>query len=184
MPSQAKREVESSARMSPLRSVAAAVCALRRHSPCSCTETTQETQDRGVCRARARRERTRPLAIGANEAIAALVHDALEEHPNEITRDGIAPRSGVEVLAIVDGWSDTSPDDAGGPRARWQDGRETDLVGPERARPEVRRVARRRQAGQCARDLGGLPPVRRVAVDALQRRHRGPIVAFPRTWTE
>jgi (p)ppGpp synthase/HD superfamily hydrolase len=45
-----------------------------------------------------------------DEAIAALLHDALEDHPTETNPEVITQRFGDEVLAIVAACTDTPPD--------------------------------------------------------------------------
>src|SRR5678815_1612989 len=42
-----------------------------------------------------------------DEAIAALLHDALEDHPEEASRELVDQRFGHEVLAIVEACTDT-----------------------------------------------------------------------------
>ena len=54
-----------------------------------------------------------------DEAIAALLHDALEDHPEAISRREIGERFGARVLAIVEGCTDTPPDYAGGRKPPW-----------------------------------------------------------------
>lgn len=76
-----------------------------------------------------------------DEAIGALLHDALEDHPDELSREAIAARFGAEVLAIVEGCTDTPPGYKGGEKPPWRQRKETYLVHLEGARPEVRRVA-------------------------------------------
>jgi len=56
-----------------------------------------------------------------DEAIAALLHDALEDHPEETNREVLSQRFGREVLAIVEACTDTPPDYKGGPKPPWRD---------------------------------------------------------------
>lgn len=76
-----------------------------------------------------------------DEAIGALLHDALEDQPDRLSREAIAGRFGAEVLAIVEGCTDTPSDYKGGQKPPWRKRKETYLAHLERARPEVRRVA-------------------------------------------
>jgi len=55
-----------------------------------------------------------------DEAVAALLHDALEDHPAETGREIIAKRFGDKVLAIVDMCTDTPMDYKGGPKPPWR----------------------------------------------------------------
>ena len=55
-----------------------------------------------------------------DETIAALLHDALEDHPTETSREVIAERFGPMVLAIVEACTDTPPDYEGGPKPPWR----------------------------------------------------------------
>ena len=54
-----------------------------------------------------------------DEAIAALLHDTLEDHPREVTRQQIEDRFGPRVRHLVEIWTDTPVDYAGGPRPEW-----------------------------------------------------------------
>jgi (p)ppGpp synthase/HD superfamily hydrolase len=63
-----------------------------------------------------------------DEAIAALLHDALEDHPEALSRPEIAERFGPRVLAIVEGCTDTPPDYAGGRKPPWRDRKVTYLA--------------------------------------------------------
>ena len=54
-----------------------------------------------------------------DEAIAALLHDTLEDHPKEVTASGLARRFGPRVRDLVVACTDTPPDYAGGPKAPW-----------------------------------------------------------------
>ncbi len=53
------------------------------------------------------------------EAIAALLHDTLEEHPDKITRDNIQARFGRRVRDLVEVCTDTSREYTGGPKEPW-----------------------------------------------------------------
>ena len=78
---------------------------------------------------------------GEDEAVAALLHDALEDHPTETSRDEIEGRFGPEVLAIVVACSDTPPDYAGGVKAPWRERKEAYLAHLAQASPAALRVA-------------------------------------------
>jgi GTP pyrophosphokinase len=62
------------------------------------------------------------LADGSDEdeAIAALLHDTLEDHADTVSRDEIASRFGDRVLALVEVCTDTPPDYRGGPKPPWR----------------------------------------------------------------
>lgn len=54
-----------------------------------------------------------------DEAIAALLHDTLEDCPDEVTASDLARRFGAPVAALVLACTDTPPDYTGGPKAEW-----------------------------------------------------------------
>lgn len=56
-----------------------------------------------------------------DEAIAALLHDALEDHPEVVRREDIRARFGPRVLHLVEGCTDTPADFAGGAKPPWRD---------------------------------------------------------------
>jgi (p)ppGpp synthase/HD superfamily hydrolase len=62
------------------------------------------------------------LEDGGSEdlAIAALLHDALEDHPEKITRDAIAARFGKAVARMVQQCTDTPPGFVGGDKGPWR----------------------------------------------------------------
>jgi (p)ppGpp synthase/HD superfamily hydrolase len=62
-----------------------------------------------------------------DEAIAALLHDAVEDHPERITREGIRARFGERVAALVDDCTDTPADYAGGLKPAWRPRKEAYL---------------------------------------------------------
>ncbi|GAB4334350.1 MAG: HD domain-containing protein [Calditrichia bacterium] len=62
-----------------------------------------------------------------DEAIAALLHDALEDHPGEISRETILQRFGQEVLSIIESCTDTPADYKGGPKPPWKERKTTYL---------------------------------------------------------
>jgi (p)ppGpp synthase/HD superfamily hydrolase len=46
---------------------------------------------------------------GDEEAIAALLHDTLEDHPESVTREALHELFGARVARIVEGCTDTPP---------------------------------------------------------------------------
>ncbi|HXH27769.1 MAG TPA: HD domain-containing protein, partial [Candidatus Polarisedimenticolia bacterium] len=76
-----------------------------------------------------------------DEAIAGLLHDALEDHPAETSREVIGRLFGGEVLAIVEASTDTPADYTGGPKPPWRKRKEAYLEHLRQAAPAVRRVA-------------------------------------------
>jgi (p)ppGpp synthase/HD superfamily hydrolase len=71
---------------------------------------------------------------GEDEAIAALLHDTLEDHPEEVMEADLARRFGPEVAELVVLCSDTPRGFRGGPKADW---RERKLAYVERIREET-----------------------------------------------
>jgi (p)ppGpp synthase/HD superfamily hydrolase len=76
-----------------------------------------------------------------DEAIAALLHDALEDHPEETSREIIAERFGEKVFAIVEACTDTPADYAGGEKPPWKQRKTEYLRHLEKATSEQLRVA-------------------------------------------
>lgn len=74
-----------------------------------------------------------------NEAIAALLHDALEDCPDAITPEAIQDRFNEEVLEIVVACTDVPPDWRGGDKPPWFK-RKLDYI--ERTRHEPARFLR------------------------------------------
>jgi len=72
-----------------------------------------------------------------DEAIAALLHDAVEDQGGVETLELIRTRFGDHVAAIVDGCSDTYLD----PKPPWRQRKEAYLAHLSEASPEVRRVS-------------------------------------------
>jgi (p)ppGpp synthase/HD superfamily hydrolase len=54
-----------------------------------------------------------------DEAIAALLHDTLEDHPQEVTRQQLEDQFGPRVRRLVEVCTDTPVDYSGGPRPEW-----------------------------------------------------------------
>ena len=75
------------------------------------------------------------------EAIAALLHDALEDHPEVVSREMIGERFGADVLAIVAACTDTPSDYKGGPKPPWRQRKEAYLERMRTADPRIVRVA-------------------------------------------
>ena len=76
-----------------------------------------------------------------DEAIAALLHDALEDHPETISREDIGAAFGPRVLAIVEACTDTPPDYAGGRKPPWRERKEAYLAHVRASAPEALRVS-------------------------------------------
>lgn len=79
------------------------------------------------------------LEYGANEdeAIAALLHDAVEDQGGAATREEIRRRFGDTVAAIVDGCSDTDKV----PKPPWRERKEAYITHLPQASPSVRLVS-------------------------------------------
>lgn len=75
------------------------------------------------------------------EAAAALLHDALEDHPERTSRAEIARRFGDAVAAIVAGCSDTPEDYTGGPKPPWRERKARYLAHLQHADAATLRVA-------------------------------------------
>lgn len=75
------------------------------------------------------------------EAIAGLLHDALEDHPETTSREIIAERFGEKVRVLVEACSDTPPDYRGGPKPPWKGRKTAYLSRLETAGSEERRVS-------------------------------------------
>jgi GTP pyrophosphokinase len=68
-----------------------------------------------------------------DEAIAALLHDAVEDQGGATTRETIRRLFGEEVAAIVDGCTDSDEE----PKPPWRERKERFLAGLARATPSV-----------------------------------------------
>jgi (p)ppGpp synthase/HD superfamily hydrolase len=55
------------------------------------------------------------------DAVAALLHDTLEDHPEDVSRRDLSERFGDRVLAIVEACTDTPSSYAGGPKPPWRE---------------------------------------------------------------
>ena len=75
-----------------------------------------------------------------DEAIAALLHDCLEDKPEQITREEIRSRFGGRVLQLVSVATDTPPDYRGGHKPPWLKRKKQYLRTIEAAEPSLLRV--------------------------------------------
>src|SRR6267154_1183275 len=76
-----------------------------------------------------------------DQAIAALLHDVLEDHPDEIRPDQISEQFGPSVLAMVQDCTDTPPGFLGGEKPPWRIRKEHYLAHIRCASPGARRVS-------------------------------------------
>jgi (p)ppGpp synthase/HD superfamily hydrolase len=58
------------------------------------------------------------------EAIAALLHDALEDQPDKTNPEEISQYFGNVVLGLIQSCTDTPPDYKGGPKSPWRERKE------------------------------------------------------------
>ena len=101
-----------------------------------------------------------------DEAIGALLHDAIEDQPREgATRTEIASQFGEAVLAIVDGCTD-NVENAGRGKESWKLRKETYLKHLATASPSVRLVSAADKLHNARSTLGDL----RVLGDELWER--------------
>jgi (p)ppGpp synthase/HD superfamily hydrolase len=63
-----------------------------------------------------------------NEAIAALLHDALEDKPKEINRKKIRYKFGKEVLKMIEVSIDTPKDYTGGQKPPWKERKDASTI--------------------------------------------------------
>lgn len=75
-----------------------------------------------------------------DEAIAALLHDTLEDKADQITREEIDRRFGARVLEIIEISTDTPRDYRGGPKPPWRDRKQAYLDNARSADPALLRV--------------------------------------------
>ena len=75
-----------------------------------------------------------------DEAIAALLHDALEDKPDETSREEIGQLFGEKVLKIVELSTDTPVEYRGGVKPRWRERKEYYLAHIRTSNPELLRV--------------------------------------------
>lgn len=75
-----------------------------------------------------------------DEAVAALLHDVLEDKPEQVTREQIQAEYGERVLAIVDASTDTPEDYQGGVKPPWMQRKLEYLDRAARTDPKLLRV--------------------------------------------
>lgn len=75
-----------------------------------------------------------------DEAIAALLHDALEDKPQQISRQAILSLFGATVLSMVEIATDTPPDYMGGSKPPWRQRKEKYLAHIRNSDPTMLRV--------------------------------------------
>ena len=75
-----------------------------------------------------------------DEAIAALLHDTLEDKPQFITREEIQKRFGARVLEIIEVSTDTPQDYQGGPKPPWRERKQGYLDHVRKTDPALLRV--------------------------------------------
>lgn len=100
-----------------------------------------------------------------DEAVAALLHDAIEDQGGAARRDAIAARFGVEVARIVDECSDTDEQ----PKPPWRERKERYLAHLVTADPSVLLVSAADKVHNARSILRGF----RLLGDALWPRFRG-----------
>lgn len=76
-----------------------------------------------------------------DEAIAGLLHDTLEDHPELITFEDIKQRFGLLVAEIVRGCTDTPDEYAGGEKPPWRERKQSYLDHLKQTPEHVLRVA-------------------------------------------
>src|SRR5258707_12025603 len=84
------------------------------------------------------------LEYGGDEdlAIAALLHDSVEDQGGKARLEDVRNRFGKRVARIVEGCSDSLADTAGGERkARWQERKETYIEHLRKADEDILRVS-------------------------------------------
>ena len=82
------------------------------------------------------------LADGGSEdeAIAGLLHDTLEDHPDLVTPEDLERRFGPRVRSMVESCTDTPPGYAGGPKPPWRERKQRYLEHLRLAPPDALRV--------------------------------------------
>ncbi len=111
---------------------------------------------------------------GAEEAIAALLHDSLEDAPDPTSRENreatIDARFGETVLQIVLDCTDTTPNQTGSSKGPWRERKERYLDQLRRAGPSSRLVA----ACDKCQNLGELvEDLRQEGLQTLDRFNAG-----------
>lgn len=75
-----------------------------------------------------------------DEAVAALLHDTLEDKADQITRQEIGERFGARVLEIIEVSTDTPADYRGGPKPPWRERKQAYLDRARQTDPDLLRV--------------------------------------------
>ncbi len=109
-----------------------------------------------------------------DEAVGALLHDALEDHPIETSREEIRARFGEAVLHIVDACTDTPVNYAGGCKADWRERKQRCLDHISQASPQALRVALADKLDNIRSILADCPRGDPVAADSFWRRFNAP----------
>jgi GTP pyrophosphokinase len=110
------------------------------------------------------------LADGGSEdeAIAALLHDTLEDKSPPVTPEGLTERFGPQVTRIVQACTDTEPGYAGGPKGPWRPRKEVYIRHLKSAGRPENRVALADKVDNARAILADY----RVEGEALWRRFR------------
>lgn len=106
-----------------------------------------------------------------DEAIAALLHDTLEDHPDDVKPKKLRKTFGATVRDIVVSCTDTPPDYEGGPKPPWRERKERYIAHLTQASEGARRVALADKLYN-ARDL--LADLRRDGPSTWKRFNAGP----------
>ena len=111
-----------------------------------------------------------------DEAIAALLHDAVEDQGGKGRLADIRGRFGERVATIVEGCTDTDVT----PKPEWNERKRQYIAHlRQEQNPSVLLVSRLGQAGEHAFDSWRLPSNRRGRVEAFQRRPRRNALVLP-----
>jgi (p)ppGpp synthase/HD superfamily hydrolase len=102
---------------------------------------------------------------GEDEAIAALLHDAVEDQGGAATREEIARRFGDDVATIVDGLTDATTM----PKPPWRERKEAYLAGLRHASASVRLV----KAADALHNARAILQEYRLRGDAIWAYFRG-----------
>lgn len=105
-----------------------------------------------------------------DEAIAALLHDSLEDKPQETSRQEIRTLFGDRVLALIDAATDTPADYAGGAKPPWRQRKEEYLRHVRQTDPSRLRVT---VADKVDNDRAILADYRRLGEGLWQRFNAG-----------
>ena len=113
-----------------------------------------------------------------DEAIAALLHDAIEDQGGAATRDQIQRRFGDRVAAIVEGCTDADTM----PKPPWRERKEKYIAHLATAQSFGAAGVGGRQAAQCPLDSRRLSPARRTSLATIHGRARRIVVVLPRSY--